>query len=806
MTGMSSEAATANTYSSAFAQLPLYRELSPDAGKSSHVNRKREWHQKFQEDLMRRGSPDEPDDAEAEAVEALKGAKVPRVAGSFMNDSGRFTKGSRVAEAREVLRPAAVHAHRPLELGGNGAFISPVSARGVLQTSASSIARPDGAYKAGNMDELLAHLQHAGGAAVPEDDKVSENADFEISQENIGAKKARHARRGPMDEMRQLVRILVKIVPQSLPHLATTEDGGGNRISEEQIKYYLDKTLGHAPRPDWGLPRGWGQYLAVLFEWATCRPFTEDEARMCAKRLPGRSWEAVESVLEQFCLRPHTWKLPLQRGSENVDGLWLLTDDSRASQRVAPEEESVKQPKKQRVCLPNLNKADSLPEAELWKAVLHLVKVAASKHGTTPDHLRDSLHTTKKEVREAVEATLAVSSAPSATPSLPTTASASTPPTFFPPSLSGLQSVDLQSLQQAISSQGLQLSQLLHPQQQQSIPVSGINFAGSNGRLGNMLAGNGQANHSSQSTLGGLTALQGSAAANLILNRQIMLPSGQGAFQQVQQQQHVQNIPIQSYLQPRESEGNAGGAGAPAGKPADTITDRAHKSSDSVVEADEQHQRGERQWKESPPKGAPSSTPQSQGQFGVSLLTANNSSSQKSQFTTDLSSISTGGLMPLLNYSCYGGSHNPTMDLEQQKIQQLSAQQQGGVDGSQQQQQQQQQLQQQQNNLTLAGLYANQYNRGGISALQLSGGQLVYADLGNQFQQVQGLGQLQGLSQLQSQNPMSSMLGAQPVLLALHQPNLGFAQPQMIGGGMMGGVVPGQQGVQQIMSIGNNSG
>jgi len=63
---------------------------------------------------------------------------------------------------------------------------------------------------------------------------------------------------------------------------------------------------------------------------------------MCAKRLPGRSWEAVESVLEQFCLRPHTWKLPLQRGSENVDGLWLLTDDSRASQRVAPEEESVK--------------------------------------------------------------------------------------------------------------------------------------------------------------------------------------------------------------------------------------------------------------------------------------------------------------------------------------------------------------------------------------------------------------------------------------------------------------------------------
>ena len=70
-------------------------------------------------------------------------------------------------------------------------------------------------------------------------------------------------RRGPMDEMRQLVRILVKIIPHSITFLASAEEGGGgNRISEERIKYFLDCTLGEAPRPSWGVPQGWGEYLA----------------------------------------------------------------------------------------------------------------------------------------------------------------------------------------------------------------------------------------------------------------------------------------------------------------------------------------------------------------------------------------------------------------------------------------------------------------------------------------------------------------------------------------------------------------
>jgi hypothetical protein len=76
---------------------------------------------------------------------------------------------------------------------------------------------------------------------------------------------------GPMDEMRQLVRILVKIIPHSIAHISTGDEaGGGNRISEEQIKVYLQCTLGEAPHPRWGVPEGWGAYLAS-------EPFSGDD-------------------------------------------------------------------------------------------------------------------------------------------------------------------------------------------------------------------------------------------------------------------------------------------------------------------------------------------------------------------------------------------------------------------------------------------------------------------------------------------------------------------------------------------------
>jgi len=34
------------------------------------------------------------------------------------------------------------------------------------------------------------------------------------------------------------------------------------QIQADDIKVYLAATLGEAPKPDWGLKNGWGQYLA----------------------------------------------------------------------------------------------------------------------------------------------------------------------------------------------------------------------------------------------------------------------------------------------------------------------------------------------------------------------------------------------------------------------------------------------------------------------------------------------------------------------------------------------------------------
>ena len=54
----------------------------------------------------------------------------------------------------------------------------------------------------------------------------------------------------------------MKIIPHSISYISTAEEGGrGNWISVEQIKGYLENTLGEAPRPQCGCPGGWGAYL-----------------------------------------------------------------------------------------------------------------------------------------------------------------------------------------------------------------------------------------------------------------------------------------------------------------------------------------------------------------------------------------------------------------------------------------------------------------------------------------------------------------------------------------------------------------
>ncbi len=173
-----------------------------------------------------------------------------------------------------------------------------------------------------------------------------------------------------MDEMRQLVRIMVKFLPQSLSFLSTSDEpGGGNRVTEPQIKQYLKATLGdEAPQPTWGMPNGWGAYLsgghrtpeggpclhgtccacclshslpasavsssaicmhgllhaylghqisssslaectmcADLFTWALGRLVTDDEARSCACRQQGRSWQVKETRLAELGAQQQTW-------------------------------------------------------------------------------------------------------------------------------------------------------------------------------------------------------------------------------------------------------------------------------------------------------------------------------------------------------------------------------------------------------------------------------------------------------------------------------------------------------------------
>ncbi|KAK9797754.1 hypothetical protein WJX73_006847 [Symbiochloris irregularis] len=185
--------------------------------------------------------------------------------------------------------------------------------------------------------------------------------------------------RGPMDEMRQLVRILVKVIPHS-GHLITTGDegGGGNRISEEQIKAYLDNTLGEGPRPTWGVPGGWGEFLSELFTWALDTPITREQAMRCAKREPGRSWEAIERELHKLGVRSETWILPLTRAG--------MAQARSQHLELSPSAEPDDQ---ERLALPAKRKAPMGSEGELdyemniWRQLKSLI-TQARKNVTFP--------------------------------------------------------------------------------------------------------------------------------------------------------------------------------------------------------------------------------------------------------------------------------------------------------------------------------------------------------------------------------------------------------------------------------------
>lgn len=193
-------------------------------------------------------------------------------------------------------------------------------------------------------------------------------------------------RRGPMDEMRQLIRILVKLFPQSIGFIGTAEEaGGGNRISEDQIKTYLKATLGDAPKPIWGVPEGWGQYLADLFIWGTGKHITAEQAMRCAKREPGRSWEAVETELRSLGLHPHCWPLPLSKHTimeSQQNPIPQPIPKVSGGKRSAPENAVNGYTKRQRAVDRDLKK---MSELELWEHIIDACNVLVCKAGTYED-------------------------------------------------------------------------------------------------------------------------------------------------------------------------------------------------------------------------------------------------------------------------------------------------------------------------------------------------------------------------------------------------------------------------------------
>ena len=78
-----------------------------------------------------------------------------------------------------------------------------------------------------------------------------------------------------MDGMRQLVRILVKLMPASKSLLVDEGEATGNRMKKMDIQTYLDRLLARSgdelpPYPDWGVKEGWPTYLSSEFSNNRC--------------------------------------------------------------------------------------------------------------------------------------------------------------------------------------------------------------------------------------------------------------------------------------------------------------------------------------------------------------------------------------------------------------------------------------------------------------------------------------------------------------------------------------------------------
>ena len=365
---------------------------------------------------------------------------APSVAGG--SQPSQFAPASQVAFA---AAPSFVEAGGLVTGGG--------ARRGRTARERSPPARPPASSAPtsapGDESDVDAATAAAVALASPRTVAAAVAAAAAVNDDGVGAalllsppRAHRDRRRGPMDEMRQLVRILVKLIPHSAPHVAVGDDGGGNRLSEDQIKAFLAATLGDgAPRPPWGVPSGWAAYLADLYTWVRGGArVSVDDASATARRDPGRSWEAVPSALARLGLHPRTWPLPLTEaglaaarehpidqcgdggGGDASGGGSAFASPAGKRRRAAPAADGGGAPPAAAPAPPAPRGATALDlreldEAGLWRAAATALALAGERAGTTAPPALPALAALKAHVvataaRLAGDALPLVSSAP----------------------------------------------------------------------------------------------------------------------------------------------------------------------------------------------------------------------------------------------------------------------------------------------------------------------------------------------------------------------------------------------------------
>ena len=217
---------------------------------------------------------------------------------------------------------------------------------------------------------------------------------------------------GPVDQMRQLVRILSKVLPQSDLGADT------NRMHKDDIVEYLDKTLGEAPRPEWGLrDGGWQVYLATLYSWVAGKEITAAEVAGTIYRPVGCSYK-VEGCIGG--LHPATWRLPLTLEGVREGEITLV-----------PQPVLERLPKKPKTKMPETS------ELELWKTAAATMNVLTQK-AYTPSLLSVSdcneIAKYKLGAMELIHSMVAPLIMPLPLP-LPLPAPAPLPPVFMPVSV-----------------------------------------------------------------------------------------------------------------------------------------------------------------------------------------------------------------------------------------------------------------------------------------------------------------------------------------------------------------------------------